>query len=301
MITCGANQAFVNGLLAATNPGDEIIVFAPYYFDHVFAIRLAGCVPIAVDLALDADDGYRIDFHGLRKALSGRTRAVVLVSPGNPTGRVAAPAEVEALCNLCREAELWLFSDETYDLLTFAPAAHISPAALPTACPKRTIVLGSFSKTFALAAWRVGYLYADDAFIEETIKVQDALVVCAAVPSQLAALGALEATDTYVPAALAALARRRDALLSLLTDSRTLDPIAPQGATSTLARITTPHFETAFDYSKRLLAQAGLITVPGSAFGPRGEGHLRLSFGNQPPKTIKQAGERLRRFESTLC
>ncbi len=323
MLTCGANQAFVNALLAVTMPGDEVIIFAPYYFDHVFAVKLAGCKPVEVELAF-SEGRYHIDFTRLKKALSPRTRVVVLVSPGNPTGRVADAEEIKTLCELCRrndlradsrirsqvgmdrrtnpevnfESALWLISDETYDLLTFPPAAHVSPAAI---CPtERTIVLGSFSKTFGLAAWRIGYLYGPNPeFIEETIKVQDALVVCAPVPSQMAALGALEEVDTYVPEAVSELIRRKDSLMSALKSCRTLEAIEPHGSTSVLARITTPVFEDAFAYSRSLLQNQGVITVPGSAFGPHGEGHVRLSFGNQPPSVIAQAGERIRSFENS--
>jgi len=297
MLTCGANQAFVNGLLAVTMPGDEVIIFAPYYFDHVFAVKLAGCRPVEVELAF-SEGRYHIDFTRLKKALSPRTRAVVLVSPGNPTGRVAEVDEIKTLCELCGRDDLWLLSDETYDLLTFPPAAHVSPAAIsPT---ERTIVLGSFSKTFGLAAWRIGYLYGPNPeFIEETIKVQDALVVCAPVPSQMAALGALEEVDTYVPEAVKELTLRKDSLIAALKSCRTLEAIEPHGSTSVLARITTSDFQDAFAYSRSLLQNQGVITVPGSAFGPHGEGHVRLSFGNQPPSVIARAGERIRRFESS--
>ena len=295
MLTCGANQAFVNALLTVTCPGDEVIIFAPYYFDHVFAVKLAGCSPITVDLVLD-EEGYKIDFDRLQKSLSPRTRVVVFVSPGNPTGRVPDIEETKTLCEFCNKNDLWLFSDETYDMLTFAPATHVSPATLmPT---DRTVVMGSFSKTFGLAAWRVGYLCGPSTdFVEEVIKVQDALVVCAPVPSQMAALGALEQIDTFVPEALAELTRRKDAMLSTLKDCKTLEAVEPRGGTSLLARITTKAFKDSFEYSKRLLQEKSVITVPGSAFGPRGEGHIRLSFGNQPPEVIAQAVERIREFE----
>lgn len=299
MLTCGANQAFVNALLAVTMPGDEVIIFAPYYFDHVFAVKLAGCSPVEVELAF-SEGRYHIDFTGLEKAFSPRTRVVVLVSPGNPTGRVAEADEIEVLCELCDRNDLWLISDETYDLLTFPPAAHNSPAAIsPT---ERTVILGSFSKTFGLAAWRIGYLYGPNPeFIEEAIKVQDALVVCAPVPSQMAALGALEEVDTYVHDAVKELTLRKDSLIAALRDCRTLEVIEPHGSTSVLARITTPVFQDAFTYSRSLLQNEGVITVPGSAFGSQGEGHVRLSFGNQPPSVIARAGELIRRFENSCA
>lgn len=284
MITCGANQAFVNALLTVTDPGDEVILFGPGYFDHEFAVKLAGCTPVELGL-VRGQGGYRMDPDELAGAVTDRTRVVVLVSPGNPTGTVFTRGEVEAVHSLCVDRGLWLVSDETYDLLTFPPAVHVSPASLGDA--ERVIVLGSFSKVFALASWRVGYVLGSAAMIEECIKVQDSLVVCAPVPSQMAALGALSAVDEFVPAARTELMARRDALIEVLADVPDLDPVTPQGATFVMARLPDSTDDVA--WAKNLLTQRGIVTVPGSAFGPRGRGHVRISYGNQPPTSLRTA------------
>ncbi len=283
ILTCGANQAYVNALLACTVPGDEVIHFAPYYFDHDFAIKLAACTPVAVPLAR-RERRFELDFDALAAALTPRTRCLTLVSPSNPSGMVLPRADVERLCRLCAERDLWLISDETYDLLTFPPAQHVAPAALRIA--PRTITLGSFSKIFGLAAWRIGYLLGPADFVAEAIKVQDALVVCAPVPSQLALLGALPEARAYCDHAILELQRRRDLLLEALTTTPLLEPTLPDGATFILARITTDEPDVALAH--RLLDEAGLITVPGSAFGPTGRGFLRLSYGNQPVNELKR-------------
>jgi len=292
MLTCGANQAYVNALLAISEPGDEIVLLGPYYFDHLFAVELAACKPVVVPLAL-AKDRFVLDFDALEKALGPKTRMVTLVSPANPAGMVVPEEDVGRLCRLCNEKGIWLVSDETYDLLTFPPHRHTSPAAL--GLHDRVIVLGSFSKTFALASWRVGYLWGPGVLADEVVKVQDALVVCAPVPSQWAVRGALSDVEGFRSRTMQELTGRRDALLEAIARSRSLEPIPPEGATFVLARIRDGR--SSFEFSKTLLREAGILSVPGAAFGPQGEGYVRLSFGNQPADRIREAGERLVREE----
>jgi len=295
ILTCGANQAYVNTLLTITRPGDEVVFFAPYYFDHVFAIKLASCVPVEVPLAT-RNRRLAIDFDVLDKALSPHTRCLTVVSPGNPAGSVVSKPEMLRLCEMCRSRGIWLVADETYDLLTFPPSVHVCPAALGV--PGNVCVIGSFSKTFGLAAWRIGYMFGPEEMIEEAIKVQDALVVCAPVPSQLALLGALSELDSFIPAALSELTRRRDLLLHILRESVCLEPLLPDGATFVLAAIKGP--ETSLAFSRKLLEATGIVTVPGSAFGRYGEGHVRISFGNQSVEKLGEAGKRLQAFERNL-
>lgn len=289
MITCGANQAFANVLVSVTQPGDEVMTFGPGYFDHGYTIRMAGCTEVEVPLR-DDSDRFEFDIDGVADALSERTRAVVLVSPGNPTGAVASRPFVEALCELCASRGIWLISDETYDLLTFDPIVHCSPASLTTY--DRVAVIGSFSKIFGMAGWRVGYYHGSPRLMEESFKVQDALVVCAPVPSQRAVLAVLEDLDSYVDQARSVLRSRRDALLEVLGGWASVRARVPQGATFLMASLKGSEDDVAF--CKRMLREAGIVSVPGSAFGRRGRGFVRLSFGNQPVERILEAGERLR-------
>lgn len=288
MVTCGANQAFANVLFTVTQPGDEVITFGPGYFDHGYTIRLAGCTEVEVPLR-EEPWGFRFDMDAVQRALGPRTRCVVLVSPGNPTGAVAPRAFVRELCALCRERDIWLISDETYDMLTFAPVEHWSPARVED--HDHVVVLGTFSKTFAMAGWRLGYFYAHEQVIEEAFKVQDALVVCAPVASQQAVLGALPHLEAYITSARRELQQRRAAMLESLAGCAVLAPIPPEGATFALARIRGDGDDVAFCQS--LLERTGVVTVPGSAFGPRGSGKLRMSFGNQPVERIAEAGRRI--------
>jgi aspartate/methionine/tyrosine aminotransferase len=295
MVTCGANQAFANVLLAISMPGDEVLTFAPGYFDHDYAIGIAGCRPIELPMP-ERERRFHFDLGEVERAIGPRTRAVVLVSPGNPTAAVAGEPFVRALCELCERRGLWLLSDETYDLLTFAPRTHCSPASVSRY--ERIVVLGSFSKIFAMAGWRVGYFFGSQELFEQAFKVQDALVVCAPVPSQLAVLGAIGSIEPYLNAARIELERRRDALLAALESAPWLEAMVPDGATFTLGRIVPRRGEPTPDdvaLCEQLLLEAGIVAVPGSSFGPRGKGYVRLSFGNQPVSRIEQAGARLAR------
>jgi len=288
MVTCGANQAFANALLTVTQPGDEIITFDPGYFDHGYTIRMAGCTEVPVPLAIEGNR-YAFDLDAVVAAMTNKTRAVVLVSPGNPTGAVAPRAFVEQLCDVCRTRGVWLLSDETYDFLTFDPAVHTSPAAV--ADDDRIVVIGTFSKIFGMAGWRIGYFHGSARLMEEAFKVQDALVVCAPVASQRAVLSALSEMDAYLLETRAELRARRDALLDSLDGWSAARPTIPAGATFLLARLTDNVDDVAF--CQRILRDTGVVTVPGSAFGKQGRGTVRLSFGNQPVERIREAGARL--------
>lgn len=289
MVTCGANQAFANSLLTVTRPGDEVITFSPGYFDHGYTIRMAGCREVEVPLRI-SNNRHTFDIDALACAVNDRTRAVVLVSPGNPTGAVAPRDFVETLCDFCSKRGIWILSDETYDQLTFDDVVHASPAEVgPYA---RVIVVGTFSKIFGMAGWRVGYLHGSGQVIEEAFKVQDALVVCAPVISQRAVLAALEPMNAYVAKARAELQARRDALLSAIDGWPLVTPRVPDGATFFLARMRESDDDVAF--CKRILKEAGVVTVPGSAFGSAGRASVRFSFGNQPVEALREAGKRLR-------
>ena len=289
MLTCGCNQAFANALLAVTEPGDEVVFLGPGYFDHVFTIRLAGCVPVEVQLDLEGER-WTVALDRVIAAMTPRTRALVLVSPANPTGHVLPRSLLQELAAACDERGIWLLSDETYDLLTFPPAEHVTAAGLL----ERAVVLGSFSKTLGLAGWRMGYMLGPPALMEEAVKVQDALVVCAPVASQHAVMGALPEAEAFAAKARAELVLRRDVLLDALRRCSSLTPTIPDGATFIMARMEDGQDDVAF--AEALLRKAGLVTVPGSAFGPYGAGWLRLSYGNQSQDRLAEAGARLEVF-----
>jgi aminotransferase len=182
-----------------------------------------------------------------------------------------------------------LISDETYDLLTFPETTHVSPAAVSDY--ERVAVLGSFSKVFAMAGWRIGYLAGSRRLVDEAFKVQDAFVICAPVPGQIAVLHALNDLDRYVAHVREEMVARRAQLLGALRAWGRATPLLPDGATFLLARIDGMDDDVAV--CEEMVRQAGVVAVPGSAFGPLGKGFVRFSFGNQTVERIGEAGRRL--------
>ena len=195
LVTAGGNQAFVNAVLAVTDPGDEVILPAPYYFNHEMAIVIAGAVPVGVA----TDREYQLDVDAIAAAITARTRAVVTVSPNNPTGAVYPEEPLRAVNALCRDRGIFHIHDEAYEYFTYAPARHFSPGSLPDAAG-HTLSLYSLSKAYGMASWRVGYMVVPEVLAEAINKIQDTLLICPPAASQRAALAAL-AVGAPIPAA----------------------------------------------------------------------------------------------------
>lgn len=277
-VTVGAMEALVMIMLTVVERGDEVIVPSPGYASHAEQVLMAEGVPVHVPLRA-ADWGLDVD--AVRAAVTPRTRAIIVCSPGNPTGGVYDEADVRALCDLALERDLVLIVDDTYDYMVYGEAAgthRFSPVGQP-GLRRHVITVNSFSKKYALTGWRVGYVAADAAWMAELLKVHDATAVCAPTVSQHAALAALTGPQDCVDAMRTSLTARRD-----LT-CRRLDALAPhftyvppRGAFYAMARYTFTDADS-MAVARRMLEEARVITVPGGSFGPTGEGHLRLSFG----------------------
>jgi len=272
LVTAGANMAFLTALLAITDPGDEVLLPLPWYFNHEMAVRIADCRPIGVPPA----PGLRPDLAALEAAITSRTRVLVSVSPNNPAGIVYTPEELLALNRLATARGLWHISDETYEYFLYGGRRHQSPGAPAST---RTITLGSFSKAYGMASWRVGYLLAPAELYPALLKVQDTNLICAPHVSQHAALGALVAGSDWPRRHLATLethaGQLRAALLRLGSGVREI--IGGEGALYFLVRL-----DTALDslqMAERLVLEHGVVTLPGSAFGLAHGCWLRLSFG----------------------
>lgn len=290
-VTVGAMEALLCAMLAFVDRGDEVILPAPCYASHIEQVQLAEGLPVFVPLR---PDDWGLDAEAVRKAITPRSRAIVLCSPGNPTGAVFNEADLAAVCELAVEHDLVVISDETYDYVTYGRPMPASPATLP-AMRERTVVVNSFSKKYALTGWRVGYMAAAEPLMADLLKVHDASAICAPTPSQHAALAALTGPRAIVDEMRQALARRRELCcrrLDKLGDY--FDYVAPQGAFYVMARYRftdAPSMEVA----TRLIEEAHVITIPGGSFGPGGEGCLRLSFGGEE-REIDEAFERIGRW-----
>jgi aspartate/methionine/tyrosine aminotransferase len=287
MVTAGSNMAFLNVLLAIADPGGEIILPLPYYFNQEMAIRMLGCIPVGVP----TDHHYQLDIPRLRAAITEKTRAIVTVSPNNPSGAVYPEAALRAVNGLCREYGLYHISDEAYEYFTYGEARHFSPGSLPGAAP-HTISLYSLSKAYGFASWRIGYMVYPEALAPSLLKVQDTNLICPPLISQIAAAGALATGAEYCKNRLPELAVKRERAIERLQPLKGLCDIPePEGAFYLLLKIHTDKND--LELAKTLIDGFKVAAIPGSAFGLTVGCHLRLSYGMLDPAQLDAAIGRL--------
>lgn len=289
MVTAGGNMAFLTAVLAITDPGDEIILPLPYYFNHDMAVAIAGCrtVPVPTDAA------YQPLPDLIRAAVTPRTRAVVTISPNNPTGAVYPRATLCAINQLCREAGIYHIHDEAYEYFTYDGVEHYSPAVDPTSQP-HTIGLYSMSKAYGLASWRVGWMLVPEALLAAVMKIQDTNVICPPSISQCAARRALEVGRSYCDAHVAALADLRHRALDAFAEMRDVCTVPPvMGAFYLLLRIHGTLDPLVL--VERLIREHGVALLPGNAFGLTDGCYLRLSYGAVTAERLGEGLDRLGR------
>ncbi len=287
LITVGAMEGLLAGLLTVVEPGDEVIMPGPNYASHIEQVLLAGGTPVFAPLR---PEDWSLDLEAVRAAISPRSKALVVCTPHNPTGAVFGREELLALAELAAERDLFVISDETYEFLTYDGREHFSLAALP-ALKDRVIACFSFSKKYAMTGWRVGFVYAGEGILDHVMKVHDAGAICAPTISQHAALAALAGPQACVAAIKAGLAARRDLICARL------DVLAPR--VSYVRPAGAYYLMAAFDLGLdsmtlglRLLKEARVVTIPGGAFGSGGEGRVRMSFGGEESE-ISEAMDRV--------
>jgi len=286
VVTAGGNMAFVNALLAIADAGDEIILVGPYYFNHEMAVAMANCTPVAVP----SDDAYQLDVPAIAEAITDRTRAVVTISPNNPTGAVYPRDDLSAVNDLCAERGIYHVHDEAYEYFTFGGHAHFSPGSLPGA-EERTISLFSLSKSYGFASWRIGYMTIPPALYDAVAKIQDTVLICPPLISQVAALGALAAGRGYC------MERRKQIEQVRATALRTLarlgdrcEPVRADGAFYVLLRLRHPG--DPMEMVRRLVTEHRVAVLPGTAFGLAGCS-LRIGYGALTPRDAEEGMERL--------
>lgn len=289
MVTAGSNMAFLNSVLAVADPGDEFILPLPFYFNQEMAVRMCGCVPVPVPTRPD----WSLDVDAIAAAITPRTRAIVTVSPNNPTGAVYAEADLRAVNALCARAGIYHFSDEAYEYFTFDGARHFSPGSLPGA-PAHTLSFYSLSKNFGMASWRVGYVVYPAHLAEAMEKVQDTNLICAPVVSQLLALEALRLGKAWVQPRLEELARVRTAVHGALAELGELVQFPrTQGAFYVLMRL--PGVADPLAFNRAMVAKHQVATIPGFAFGLKDTAranYQRLSFGALDAATVAAGVQR---------
>jgi aspartate/methionine/tyrosine aminotransferase len=289
MVTAGGNQAFLNAVLALGDPGDEFILPTPYYFNHEMAVTMASCRPVLVP----TDAHHQLDVAALRAAITPRTRAILTVSPNNPTGAVYPAATLRAVNALCAEHGIFHLHDEAYEYFTYGGVEHFSPASIPGAAA-HTLSLHSLSKSYGFASWRIGWMVYPAALEAAMRKIQDTVVICPPVISQYAALGALSAGAPYVHEKLRALAAVRatvqSALAPLVADGLCEIPPA-DGAFYFFLRVHSDLAPLAL--VERLVREHRVAVIPGNAFGLTHGCPLRVAYGALAADTAAEGIGRL--------
>jgi aspartate/methionine/tyrosine aminotransferase len=286
-VTAGGNLAFVNALLAIADPDDEIILQAPFYFNHEMAVVMASCRPVIVP----TDDRYQLRLDAIAAAITPRTRAIVTISPNNPTGAVYPAKDLAAVNALCAKHGLWHINDEVYEYFTYGNAAASSPGAAPGA-DAHTISLYSMSKAYGFASWRIGYMVVPERLADAVNKIQDTLLICAPHVSQASAAGALRAGRAYCDAQVETLRQVRSRVLERLDDLRDIaEAPSADGAFYCLMRVNTSM--DAMTLAERLIREHRVATVPGTTFGLTERCYLRVSYGALAPETVEEGMGRL--------
>ena len=288
-VTCGATEGMIAAMLALVNPGDEVIVFEPFYENYGPDAILSGAVPRYVTLH---EPDWRIDPDELRAAFGSRTRAIILNTPHNPTGKVFDRPELELIAALATEHDALVLTDDIYEHIVFS-GDHVPMATLP-GMAGRTVAVNSLSKTYSVTGWRVGWVVASAQLTSAIRKVHDFLTVGAAAPLQAAGTVALGLPDDYYARLAADYRHRRDLILPALEASG-LRPFVPDGAYYVMVDITGVTDEDDVTFARRLTVSPGVASVPGSSFYSRpelGRTKVRFAFPTRE-ETLIAAARRL--------
>jgi aminotransferase len=293
MVASGATAGLHAAAMALLNPGDEVLLFEPFYGYHVNTLKSLRVDPVIVALA---EPDWQLDVDAMRAAVTPRTRATLLNTPANPTGKIFTLPELEAVAQLCIERDLFLITDEIYEYFVYDGARHICPASL-TGMRERTIVISGFSKTYSITGWRVGYAAADVRWMPAMAHFHDLTYVCAPAPFQVAIAAGLEQLPPSFYAQIAANHQaKRERLLTALRDAG-MEPHVPPGAYYIMASAERLPGKTAAEKARFLLHATGVAAVAGSAFyrPGRGENLLRYCFAKQDAE-LEEACARLRKL-----
>ena len=273
VVTAGGNLAFMNAVLAITDPGDEVILQLPYYFNHEMAIAMAGCKAVLVN----TDENYQLRLDAVENAITSKTRAIVTISPNNPTGAVYSESALRDVNALCRKRGLYHIHDEAYEYFTYDSVNHFSPGSIDGSADT-TISLFSLSKAYGFASWRIGYMVVPEPLLVSVKEIQDTILICPPVVSQYAAIGALRAGKSYPQSKRSPIVKVRDLLLRELHGIRSFCMVPPaNGAFYFLLRLNTD--DGPMELVEALIRDHGVAVIPGTAFGMRHGCYLRVAYG----------------------
>ena len=292
-VCCGSTEGMMASLMAVTNPGDEVVIFEPHYENYGPDTLLSGAERKFVNLR---PPDWRFDPDELRRVFSPRTKAIILCSPNNPTGRVFDRKELEIIAELCQEFDALAITDEIYEHILYDGTEHIPIMTLP-GMRDRTILVNSMSKTYAVTGWRVGWVLASPDLTDSIRKVHDFLTVGAAAPLQQAGALALAMPDEYYTNLSRDYGERRDTMLEVL-EGAGFRPFRPSGAYYIMADISGFGYADDMQFTRHLIEDVGVAAVPGSSFfeiQQEGAQLIRFCFCKKY-ETLKEARERLKKI-----
>jgi aminotransferase len=275
-VSAGATGAFHCACLALLNPGDEVVLFEPYYQYHISALLAVEAVPVMVKMR---DSDWNFSGADIERAITTRTRAIIVNSPGNPSGKVFSRSELDIIAAIAQQHDLFVFTDEIYEYFLYDGCTHVSLATLP-GMVDRTITLGGYSKTFSITGWRIGYSVASARWAQAIGAMNDLLYVCAPTPLQAGvAAGIQELPDLFYRDLARDYQQKRDRFCQALAKAG-LTPSIPQGAYYVLADVSRLPGTTGKARAMFLLESIGLAGVPGEAFfsGAEGKQFIRFSY-----------------------
>jgi aspartate/methionine/tyrosine aminotransferase len=287
VVTAGGNMGFVNAVLAVGDPGDEIILLAPYYFNHEMAVTMVNCRAVIVP----TDENYQLQPAVIESAITKKTRAVVTISPNNPSGAVYSEESLRAVNAICCRHGVYHINDEAYEYFTYNGAQHFSPGSIGGSAT-HTISLFSLSKAYGFASWRIGYMVIPEHLYSAVTKIQDTILICPPVISQYAAVGAMRAGAGYCLEQLHVFEEVRALALSEFEAIRSICTIPrADGAFYFLAKIHTDMDPMVL--VETLIRDYGVAVIPGMTFGMTDGCYLRIAYGALQKETVAEGIGRL--------
>ena len=293
LVTPGANMQIYLAIACTVNPGDEVIITDPCFVSYMSIIELCGAK--AVKVPVYERNEFKIDPGELRKAVTKDTRMIIINSPQNPTGSVMNEDEIKAIYEIAEDADIYLLSDEVYGRMGYADeqTRFFSPSVYDQ-CRERTLLVHSFSKSYAMTGWRIGAITGPEVVVQRMVLLLETVTSCVSPFIQLAAIEAMTGSQQYVDGMIEAYRRRRDLIVDGLNGIKGIKCLKPGGAFYVFPNIQGTGF-TGEEFSEFLLEKAGVATCPGSYFGLAGANHVRFCYGNSE-KNISEAITRVKRL-----
>ena len=293
LVTVGAIEGLMASVMSIIDPGDEVILPTPTYSTHITQVKLASGIPVLVPL--QEAYNYKLDIDAIKNAITKKTKAIIYCSPNNPTGTVFSENELRELSKIALENNLTVITDEAYEYFTYDGKKHFSIASIPE-IKNNVITNYTFTKTYAMTGWRIGYLYASEQNIVQIKKAHIPFAICAPVASQYASIAALKGSQVCIEEFRLSYLKSRNLMCERLNmlDSY-FQYVKPEGSYLMFPKILGKQGKNSLDFCKKLVAEAKVSTTPGIAFGPTGESHIRLSFC-VPENIINKAFDRIEKF-----